>query len=133
MRATPLALIVEPVPSTLGAPSLVLTMNTAFPASAVSVVAVISTRWFFAALVGAYATVMPATVPVGLGVIVVGVPVGDGGSVGVLVGLGDEVSVGVAVPVGVAVSVTVTVGLADPEPLEQPPSPGRPSRSRRRR
>jgi hypothetical protein len=77
-----------------------------------------STRWSFAADVGAYDTVMPRTLPVGVGVMVLGVPVGDGVSVGELVG--EDVSVGELVGDAVDVSVMVIVGLGVPELLEQP-------------
>jgi hypothetical protein len=86
------------------------------------------TRWLAAAFVGEYAMVMPFTEPVGDGVMVLGLPVGEGDDVGESVG--DDVgevgeSVGEAlVPVGDGdtVSVMVVVGPACELLLEQPAS-----------
>ena len=106
-----------PVPRTRGAPSFHFTMYAVLPASDRVVPEVIVTCWLAAATTGAYATVMPATLPLGDGATVLGVPdgvadgvadddgvlVADGDADAVADGLADAVSVGVALSdVGVA-------------------------------
>jgi len=109
-----------PVPRTRGAPSFHFTMYAVLPASDRFVPAVIVTCWLAAATTGEYATVMPATLPLGDGATVLGVPEGvadgdaddgvpvadvetDGDVDAVADGLVDAVSVGVALSdVGVA-------------------------------
>jgi len=126
-----------PVPRTRGAPSFHFTMYAVLPASDRFVPAVIVTCWLAAATTGEYATVMPATLPLGDGATVLGVPEGvadgDADDDGVLVadaeadgdadavadGLVEAVSVGVALSdVGVAedgdaLSVLLGLALAD--------------------
>ena len=107
-----------PVPRTRGAPSFHFTMYAVLPASDRFVPAVIVTCWLAAATTGEYATVMPATLPLGDGATVLGVPEGvadgDADDDGVLVADGDADAVADvlvdAVSVGVALS---DVGVAE--------------------